>query len=287
MKTLLLTGTTGFFGSQLLKHLIYKYQLVVLKRSYSDTHRIQPYLQQVKCYDVDKTELSDIFNENRIDAVVHMATFYGHQSEEWNLVFETNVSFTLQLAKEAICHQVPLFINTDTFSSRDNKEYSHLKAYNLSKRQAAEWLQLVSENVRVVNMRLFHLYGKNDLAQKFVPMIIRRIKDNEAEIDLTKGEQKRDFIFADDAVNSYTIVLKNFDRLTENFVDIDVGTGITYSIRKFVETAHRVFNSNSKLNFGAIPYRAGEFSETVADTTILNSLGWTPKTSLEEGIRKL
>ena len=43
---------------------------------------------------------------------------------------------------------------------------------------------------------------------------------------------------------------------------------------------------DTKLKFGAIPYREGEFMEIDENIEPLLSLGWIPKTSLEEGIKK-
>ena len=72
----MLTGGTGFLGSHLLKQLSDKdYNVIVLKRSYSDIWRIKEFIDQIKFYDIDKTAIEDIFKENKIDYVVHLATY--------------------------------------------------------------------------------------------------------------------------------------------------------------------------------------------------------------------
>jgi len=40
------------------------------------------------------------------------------------------------------------------------------------------------------------------------------------------------------------------------------------------------------LNFGALPYREGEIMEPQVDNSVLCSLGWRPKRSLEENIER-
>jgi nucleoside-diphosphate-sugar epimerase len=45
-------------------------------------------------------------------------------------------------------------------------------------------------------------------------------------------------------------------------------------------------NSNIKLNFGAIPYRKNEIMNSDANPEFLRNLGWFPKFSLDEGLRK-
>ena len=41
------------------------------------------------------------------------------------------------------------------------------------------------------------------------------------------------------------------------------------------------------LNFGAVPYREGEFMDIDENIQPLLELGWKPKTSLEDGIKKI
>ncbi|MGC8729298.1 MAG: NAD-dependent epimerase/dehydratase family protein, partial [Elusimicrobiales bacterium] len=72
-KTILLTGATVFLGSHILKRFYGKYEIIILKRSFSNTWRISNYLNKVKYYDIDKTDLSIPFKENKIDYVIHTA----------------------------------------------------------------------------------------------------------------------------------------------------------------------------------------------------------------------
>ena len=55
IKTILISGATGFLGSNLLKRLVdQNYKVVILKRSFSNTERIDNYLKKIKSYDIDK-----------------------------------------------------------------------------------------------------------------------------------------------------------------------------------------------------------------------------------------
>lgn len=65
-ETVLLTGATGFLGSHLLEALINEgCKVIFLKRSFSNTRRIEHLIDKVKCYDVDKESLDKPFKENR------------------------------------------------------------------------------------------------------------------------------------------------------------------------------------------------------------------------------
>jgi nucleoside-diphosphate-sugar epimerase len=67
---------------------------------------------------------------------------------------------------------------------------------------------------------------------------------------------------------------------------IEVGTGQTTSLMELVNLV--ISESDSKLipNFGALPYISGEIAFSVANSEILIDLGWDPKVSLLNGIRK-
>ena len=62
---ILLTGTTGFLGSQLLIDLLNKnYKIVALKRSFSNTERIRKVLGDKKLYlvNIDLIDIPEIFD---------------------------------------------------------------------------------------------------------------------------------------------------------------------------------------------------------------------------------
>jgi nucleoside-diphosphate-sugar epimerase len=105
------------------------------------------------------------------------------------------------------------------------------------------------------------------------------------QIELTPGEQKRDFIYIDDVVSAYMLLLEKGQN-TFRFSEYDVGSGEAVSIRRFVETAKRLSESTTDLLFGKKTYRDHEIMHSQADVGPLKMLGWTPMTSLENGILK-
>lgn len=287
-KTILLTGATGFLGSHLLaKFLDNCFDVVILKRSFSNVDRIKKYIPHIKSYDIDKIELDTVFKENKIDIVVHTATNYGRNSSITELL-NANLMFPILLLERAIKYGVSAFINTDTFFAKKSTNYDYLSSYSTSKRNLQIWLRYFSKDIKVINMVLEHIYGENDSDTKFVMQMIKNIAFNFVEnISLTSGEQKRDFIYIDDVSNAYISVIKNISFLSENYNELEVGLGKTVSIYDFVTAIKEIANSNTTLNFGAIPYRNNEIMESVANNKILCLLGWTPKYSYKDGIKTM
>ena len=283
--TILLTGATGFLGSHLLEALIKQcYSVVVLKRSTSKLWRIEHLAGQYKSYDVDIEPIEQAFEEQHIDCVIHTACHYGRNGDPIRQILESNLIFGLKILEEAITHQVTSFINTDSLLPRD------LNAYNLSKKQLVDWLNQQSSNIQVINLKLEHMFGPKDDETKFIAWLIGQLKHNVPEINLTSGIQKRDFIYIDDVVSAFLCVLQSSEGMP-SFSEFEVGTGESFEVKTVVENLKNIFVqrnglTNTKLNFGAVPYRPGEIMEFKVDNQALRQLGWKPKVSLLQGLEQ-
>ena len=284
--TILLTGANGFLGSYLLEALLRKgHEVVVLKRSISNTWRIQHLISSFESFNVDIKPLEDAFRQKKIDVVVHTACHYGRNGESISDVVKSNVGFGLEVLDACLKFGVGTFVNTDTLLDK------HCNAYSLSKGQFVEWLKQFSNKLKVINLRLEHMYGPRDDDTKFVPWCISQLQQNIPEMKLTRGVQLRDFIYIDDVVAAYLKVLENADDLS-GFSEFDVGTGDQVTVKFFVEQLKEIYEekfgpTNTQLAFGAIPYGESEKMMTRVDTSGLTQLGWKPATSLAYGIKTL
>lgn len=281
----LVTGATGFLGSHLTKALLKeKNEVIVLKRSFSNTQRIDEVLGQVTTYNIDQCALELPFKEQgHIDAIIHTATCYGRKNESIVKVHDTNTNFPLKLLETAAQFNTKTFFNTDTILEKD------VNTYALSKKQFVEWGKTFADarKIQFINLKLEHIYGPDDDESKFVTYIINSCLNNVPELNLTKGEQQRDFIYIDDVVSAYMILLKQYHEEKADFGEYEIGSGETISIKDFVLMVHKLTRSKTKLNFGAVPYRENEMMETKANTRLLNKLCWDSKYTVQSGIRKV
>lgn len=284
IKTVLVTGASGFLGSHLLELLIEaNYTVIIIARKQTSDFRIAHFNGRYKRYNISPDFNYDlIFQENRVDAIIHLATSYGRNCS-YSEVLETNVVMPLKLLEAGVRFNCSIFINTDTFIANKGSKYDYLNTYVATKLMFKDILYTFKEQIKCVSMKLEHMYGERDSDTKFVTAIIREIISNKPEINLTKGTQKRDFIYVKDVAAAYLTVLEQNEKLT-SFNEFDVGSGNSFSIKEFVETAKSIANSSSKLNFGALPTRTGEFEESRADIQGLENLGWKPEFTLQAGI---
>lgn len=284
----LLTGATGFLGSHLAHALLEAgYDLVVLKRSFSDTRRIADLLSHCDVYDVGRISLEKVFEAGKVDIIIHAATCYGRKGQSLSEIVDSNVVFPLRLLEAGVGAGVPIFFNTDTFFNRQDLPCDSLPGYVATKRQFVDLARLSPLGAtRFVNVRLEHLYGPEDDDSKFVPQVVHQLVANSGVLDLTAGEQERDFIYIDDAVSAFLLLLETAGKDPTPFQHYDLGSGTATSVRNFVQLARRLSGSSSQLNFGALPYRPHEIMQSVADIRPLVAAGWRPRFSVEDGLRQ-
>jgi len=279
---ILMTGATGFLGSNLLIKLVdVGYEVIILKRSFSDTKRINGCLKKIKYYDIDQEGIEKCFTENRIDVFIHCATDYGRKNTDPLQIIEANLILPLKILEIGLKNSCFRFINTDTILDKG------INSYSLSKKQFSDWLKMYSDRAVCVNVVLEHFYGPFDDRTKFVPFIIDKMLSNAAEVDLTFGQQKRDFIYIDDVVDAFTVILENIANMDKGFYNYEIGADKLVTIKEIVSLIKEMSeNKVTRINFGAVPYRANEVMEPKIDTSSIRQIGWTPKTKLIDGLRK-
>jgi nucleoside-diphosphate-sugar epimerase len=277
MKTILITGINGFLGSSIAKALSHKYNIIGIEYSLDNLFRIANC--NYKIYSTKDDIPDSIFTEQTIDIIIHTATFYGKDHENPLFMYNSNLNSPFILLNKAILHGCQLFINTDTVLDR------HVNTYSLTKHQFREWLFLRKNEIKVINMQLEHFYGNGASNTNFITNMINRLKNNEPQIDLTKGEQQRDFIYIDDVVNAYLIIVKKQNLVSSTFTTFQVCNNQLISIKELLIQLKELTKSNTKLNFGAIQYRENEMMFSTTNNSTLRNLGWNPIYTLNEGLK--
>ena len=285
MKKILITGVTGFLGSSLAKKLVSQnYKVLGIKRKTSSLNKIKEILASLDLYDIETIDFESFFNlNNDIEIIIHTSTCYGRNNETFNEIYEANTELPSKLLNMASQANLKLFLNTDTILDK------HLSLYAFTKNQFLEAGKLISKstNIKFFNLKLEHFYGKNDDLSQFSTYIIHNCRSNTENLELTKGKQHRDFIYIDDVVDAFIILLEKYRGINENFKEFEIGSGNSIEIKEFVKIVHELSNSKTNLIFGALPYRKNEIMNYEANIEPLKALGWLPKTKLKEGIKKI
>lgn len=257
-----------------------QFDISVLKRSISNIERLNDVMPKIQAYDADLINLENLFKLNQFDVIIHCATDYGRKNSSWLSLVESNILFPMRVLQGAIKSGVKLFINIDTMLPE------HTSKYSLSKSHFREWLQVISQEVRAINIRMEHFYGPGDDDTKFITGIARALLRGDANIPLTAGLQKRDFIYIEDVLSAIVCVLQNgYSKITSKWTEYELGSGVSITIKELVEQIKfQSGNQSTTLLFGALPYRQCEAMEIKPNLSELQKLGWSARYDLATGI---
>ncbi|HRC90272.1 MAG TPA: NAD-dependent epimerase/dehydratase family protein [Bacteroidales bacterium] len=278
-KQILITGGNGFLGHNLVKMLISEFNVCVLESSNCNFTRLSDIKENFIKYRYRIDDLNSIFQKKTIHYILHTATDYGNDKDN-SFVATTNLIMPLELLEAALKYKVECFINTDTVLNRLVSEYA------LSKSQFKEWLIMKRNEIKVINIQLEHFYGPDAGDNNFISFLIKRLLNNEPEIQLTLGEQERNFVYYEDVVDAFKLIISQIDKLP-CYSNFHVCSDETISVKNLVELIKKLTNSNSKLKFGALPYRKNELMKSIIDNSKLIELGWRPKNNLKSGLEKV
>jgi nucleoside-diphosphate-sugar epimerase len=281
----IVSGATGFLGSRLCVRLAAEgYHVVGLKRSTSSLRRLADTAEEITLVDIDRITPAEALDcVGRPDAIVHAATCYGRDGESHAEVVAANHDLPLALLRAAASSGVETFVNSDTVLP------SSAGTYAASKRRFLEEARPIvrAAGMRLINLRVQHMYGPGDDDGKFVTRVARACASGAPFLELTSGDQKRDFVYVEDVVDAYVLVLASRGALPAPCAELDVGSGTAMPVRDLVELIHRLAGSTTELRFGAVSQRPHEAELEAADVKALTTLGWRCRTSLAEGIAKV
>jgi nucleoside-diphosphate-sugar epimerase len=158
--------------------------------------------------------------------------------------------------------------------------------YAHSKVAASEVARYHAQHLPVTILRIFSLYSPYENPPRLLPHIVHTAKQGQP-IELTAGQQVRDYAYAGDIAQAFWRALSLTPSGQPDIINIGSGTPIT--LRDFVETVGNILTENGiqpDFRFGARPYRDNELMTYVPNIDKMrNRLGWSFPTSLATGLR--
>jgi GDPmannose 4,6-dehydratase len=113
--------------------------------------------------------------------------------------------------------------------------------------------------------------------QKIVQFAKQIAGGNDVKLEIGDITVKKEFNFAGDIVEAVW-VLVNQDAVFEAVI----GCGAAHSIEEWLELCFRVFNKNWREFISVKPEFQAEYEILVSKPDLIKSLGWEPKTSIED-----
>jgi nucleoside-diphosphate-sugar epimerase len=294
----LVTGGTGFIGSNLIEKLLeLNYEVFTLIRPESTLG-----IKRLKDFDklnfihASVEGLLEISNLPQFDVCYNLAS-YGVDYRQQNIddIVDGNVKFTLKVIDFCKQNKTKLLVHTGSSSeyagsnskiTEDFKIEPHT-LYGSAKAASVIMANAYAKNksVNMITVRPFGIYGPREGKHKIVPLLIYSIIKNE-KIELTSGDQIRDYLYIKDFINA-VIELSISDNIKiYDIYNICSSKGI--SIRDISKTLCKICNYDDSVHkFGSLQHRINEGMLFVGDNSKLKStIKWDVKYSLEKGLKE-
>lgn len=304
----LVTGGAGFIGSHLVRKLLDLGSDVYVADDFSRGRKenIGPFLEKDHLYSVDLTKLENcLLATEGMDYVFHLAASVGgiHFIRKENVGGSTpSVLMNTNMLEAAIINDIKRFLFTSSACvyREKTKELNRFKeedAYPANPLTTYGWAKIMGEiqctsyyldyGLKSSVVRIFNVYGeKENLNPKWshvIPSLIRKaiLYPKEGFKIFGDGKQERAFLYVQDCVDGLILSM-------EKIVDADSINLGGEEVVSLNEVAHKIIELSDKdINIEHDLTKPRGTYRYCADTTKMKKvLRWTPKFSLDEGLRR-
>ena len=320
-KTVLITGLAGFIGFHLAKKLSKSYYIIGLDNlnSYYDINLKFDRLKelgidinnenvffksstyQIDFYKMDLNDsesLLDLFNNNKIEYVIHLAAQAGVRYSLINpkTYVENNINAFYNLLESMKSTSIKNLIYASSSSvygsnekvpfEESDKTDDQVSLYAATKK-INEILAKTYSNLyglKSVGLRFFTVYGtfgRPDMAYyKFSDMLM---KDQEIQL-YNYGNQTRDYTHIDDITNGIQLILENFE--SKGLKPLyNIGSGEPIELKKLINEIE--FNFNKKFKIKEVEHQKGDVKNTLASINQMKEdFGFSIKSDFVDGIKE-
>jgi len=293
MENVLITGVTGFVGANMAKRLEEKYNVVGIVRDMIPNNPLE--LLGVKNVTLVRGDIEcqriieRVISDYDIDMVFHLAaqSIVKRAHKDPVSTIMTNIVGTVNVLEACRRHGVKVLITStdkvygENINAKESDPYKPKEIYGASKACADMIAQTYSKvyNMDVIVTRACNIYGPGDINPRIIPNTIRACLKHESPVIYTNIKGVREYIYIDDVIDAYLFLAERVDRGVFN-----VGTGIMRGQKEVVEEILSHFK-DIKPKYEPGP-KIEEIQEQSLDSSKIRLLGWKPKVSFEDGIKR-
>ena len=271
----LLTGASGFVGSNVLRQLVGEggAEVAALVRNPGEAWRIQDELPRIDVWPIgldDEAKLAKAIDAYRPTHLVHLA-WSGVLGKNRNDASQhLNVSRTMRLLEAALRAGTKHFIGLGS-----QAEYGPCQAridestpaapttmYGAAKLEACRTAARLCElsGARFAWLRLFSSYGPRDNPEWMIPYIILKLLHRERP-SVTAAEQLWDYLYVEDAAAAIVAVARSQSASGV----FNLGSGTAPPLRDIIEKVRDAIDAKLPVGFGEVPYRPDQVMHLEAD----------------------
>ena len=317
---ILVTGGTGFIGSHTCVELLNNnYNVIIIDNLSNSSIEVLEKIEKItskkpKFYKIDlcdKEKLKEIFNENKIDAVIHFAGYkaVGESVSNPLKYYRNNLDSTLTLLevmKEVNCHNLIFSSSATVYGTpkelpiKEDFPLSTTNPYGTTKLMIERILKDISisdKEMSIIILRYFNPIGShksgllgenpNGIPNNLMPYIVR-VATKELpflnvfgnDYDTHDGTGVRDYIHVVDLAKGHIKALEKSIKF-KGIEYYNLGTGTGYSVLDLVKTFEKV--NNVKIPYKIVNRRPGDIAACFADPTkAYKELGFKAEYGIED-----
>lgn len=293
----MVTGGTGFVGSNLVRRLIQDgHNVGLLVREGHDPWRLADVAGRVQWITADledETGLEAGLAGFKPQWIFHLAAqgAYSWQRDPHSIL-KTNVLGTANLLDACLRIGFEAFVNTGSSSEyglkdhppREDEALEPNSTYAVAKAAATMYCAQAAHasGAPISTLRLYSVYGPWEEPQRFIPQLVARGLEGRLP-PLASPDTARDYVYVSDVCDAYFSVARGVPVPGAVY---NVGTGVQTTLRQAVELARRVLGITVQPLWKSMPDRGWDTGTWVGDSSRLKErLGWRPAIDLEHGLK--
>jgi UDP-glucose 4-epimerase len=291
-KKILITGAYGFIGSYLLDKLSkdnLNISVIDIKKSKKKYTNVKEYIGDLN----DKNFVKSVISKVKPNIIFHLAAD-KNRSRDIEILYSTinnNLISSLNLFTEALNYKIDSIVTLSTAEEygintppfKESYREAPISPYSFSKTCLTHLCQTMHKlyKLPVTILRPAIAYGYGQGIEMFIPALIDSLVNNK-NFKMTKGSQKRDFIYIDDLINA--IIKASISKKAIGEI-INIGSGNPILLKDLALLIADKLNKKNYIKLGELPYRKNEIMDYVLDIQkAKNIINWLPEVNLEKGI---
>jgi len=293
MQKIVLTGATGYIGSNVARALVGNgYDVHIITRASSRPDLLYDIKDRlgIHVYDGDFPRLCKVFEDIRPEMVCHLASEYiaEHQAKDINTLINSNILFGTQIAEAAVRVNTGYFINTGTYWQNYNGEgYNPVNLYAATKQALECILKYYCEasGLRCITVKLIDTYGPFDPRPKIMNLLKKAAVTGD-KLRMSPGNQDMGLVYIADVVKGFIQAMKAIQGLEPKTKQVYVIAPKKFcKLREVVEIFEKVYRVKLDIEWGAREYRNREIMDIVLNEP--NIMEGQDPVDLYDGIRKM
>lgn len=301
---ILITGGAGFIGSHLAEYFINSNHEVFILDNLSTGHRSNvSFIDDLHFIENDvtnKTLVQDLIKKEQFDIVIHLAAVVSVVetinnpilSQKVNIdgtlnLLEANRQYNENLKKFIFASSAAVYGNTKGLPKKVETFIDPESPYAIEKYAGEQYTKLYNKlySLPTTALRFFNIYGpRQDPSSPYsgvLSIMHSKFQKDEAFKFFGDGEQTRDFVYVKDLVQAVSIVI-NSDFANGGIYNL--GTSKPLSLLEMFDEFKKLYSKT--IDYSFTEARSGDIKHSYAEIDDLKALGYTPKYSVEEGLKE-